>query len=112
MALENLLSNAIKYSYPNSSIQVVVRNTAKSAIIEVHDEGVGIDEQQADEVFDKFVRLDNPLSVQEGGTGLGLFLVKQIALAHGGSVTVQPSPRQGTVFTLKIPLKKPQRRRS
>lgn len=110
MALENLLSNAIKYSYNSSIITVVIKGTTQFASVEVQDEGVGVDANRADQIFEKFVRLDNPLSVEEGGTGLGLFLAKQIALAHGGTIELSNNKPSGSIFTLTIPRKKTPRK--
>lgn len=112
MAIENLLSNAIKYSYPDSTVRIVLKVEGKKAVLAVSDKGVGIPEHDAQSVFDKFVRIDNPLSVQEGGTGLGLFLAREIARAHKGSIRVSPNGKKGSVFTLRIPLKKSATRKS
>ncbi len=112
MAVENLISNAIKYSYTNGTVRITLKPNGKYAELSVYDKGVGIPEEEAETVFDKFVRIDNPLSVQEGGTGLGLFLAKEIARAHKGSLRVAPNGKKGSVFTLRIPIKRVPKRKN
>lgn len=112
MVVENLLSNAIKYSHPDSTVTLTLKVHDKSLSLTVADEGVGISEEDMPRMFEKFVRIDNPLSIQEGGTGLGLFLAERIATSHRGDITVKANGERGTLFTLTLPLKQPTRRRS
>ncbi|HTK39382.1 MAG TPA: CHASE domain-containing protein [Patescibacteria group bacterium] len=110
MAIENLISNAIKYSYEEGVVDVTLKSDTKVVKLIVSDHGVGVPEEDVESIFDKFVRIDNPLSVQEGGTGLGLFLAREIARAHKGSLRVKPNVDDGSVFTLRMPRRQPSAR--
>lgn len=93
MVIENLISNAIKYSYENSSVAIKVMLHAKKVSVRVSDEGVGLQPEDYDKLFVKFSRINNDLSAKEGGTGLGLYLAQQIAIAHRGRITVDSTAR-------------------
>lgn len=103
MIVENLVSNAIKYSYPASTVRVSMRASETKVHVNVKDAGVGIPEEKYEQIFGKFNRIDNPLSYSEGGSGLGLFLARQLARAHGGDVTVKSVLEKGSTFTLTLP---------
>lgn len=103
MVIENLISNAIKYSDPGKKIVVRVSGRSDQACVSVRDYGVGLNEQDIDRLFKKFSRVPNRLSKSVGGTGLGLFLAKQIMLAHGGDIEVDSKPGRGSIFTLTLP---------
>lgn len=103
MVIENLISNAIKYSYPSTEVRVRLKQTANSVSVSVTDMGVGIAKRDIERVFEKFDRVENPLSHAEGGSGLGLFLARQLARAHGGDVTVVSAVDKGSTFTLTLP---------
>lgn len=103
MIIENLISNAIKYSHPQSVVSIDLHSTPTISTLAVHDNGVGIAPEHLNDVFDKFNRIENPLSRSEGGSGLGLFLARQLAEAHEGSITVTSQLNQGSVFTLTLP---------
>lgn len=103
MAIENLISNAIKYSFDGSTVDVAVTSRKSSITVKVHDKGVGISKQDLPRIFEKFVRLQNPLSVKEGGTGLGLFLTKEIIEAHNGKISAKSTQKSGTEFTFRVP---------
>ncbi len=103
MALENLIDNAIKYTYEGKEIKIQLKKTKLKSDIVIQDEGVGISTDQLDKLFHKFSRLDNPLSVSAGGSGLGLYWVKRIVDLHNGSITVISKPDKGTTFTLTLP---------
>jgi signal transduction histidine kinase len=76
-----------------------------AAIVRVADNGVGIPEAERDHVFERFHRSDDPAVQHVSGTGLGLYISRQLALAHGGSLVVASSqPGGGTVFALTLPL--------
>lgn len=102
MVVENIIDNARKYTYPGKGIHVTVTNTDKCVRLSVADEGVGIKKSDMEKLFKKFSRLDNPLSVSSGGTGLGLYWVKQVMDLHKGSVSVSSKLGKGTTFTLEI----------
>jgi len=104
MIVDNLISNAIKYSYPNTTVMVrIVRRPDDFLAVSVTDRGVGIPDHDKEHLFQKFRRLNNPLSRSESGSGLGLFLAYQLARAHGGDITVSSQEGKGSTFTLLLP---------
>lgn len=106
MIVDNLMSNAIKYSYPNTTVTVrMSRRPNDMLAIAVIDRGVGIPDHDKDFLFQKFRRLNNPLTRSESGSGLGLFLAYQLARAHGGDITVTTKEGKGSTFTLLLPTK-------
>lgn len=106
MIIDNLLSNAIKYSYPNTTVSVRMTPQPNNMLaIAVTDRGVGISDHDKEQLFQKFRRLNNPLTRSESGSGLGLFLAYQLARAHGGDITVNSAEGKGSTFTLLMPTK-------
>ena len=71
-------------------------------VIRVKDHGCGIPPEHQPRIFERFYRVDKARSCEMGGTGLGLAIVKHIMLAHGGGVSVESAPGQGSVFTLRL----------
>lgn len=104
MVIENVLDNASKYSPDNTTITVSIMAARKNVHIAIKDEGVGIAKADVDKVFQKFIRLDNPLSTIVGGNGLGLYWVKKIIELHGGKISVTSIPNKGTTFTVTLPI--------
>ena len=72
----------------------------------ISDRGVGISANQTDRLFTKFGRIYNPMSVQAGGTGLGLYIVKNLVESHGGQITVSARKHGGSKFTFTLPIAK------
>jgi len=105
MAIENLLSNAIKYSYEGTEVRVELYDDGDTVKLAVRDRGVGVSEADLPRLFSKFDRIDNPLSYSEGGSGLGLFLARQLIVAHGGDITVESEEGKGSTFTIALPKK-------
>lgn len=105
MCVGNLISNAIKYTPENGTIDITVLEAAGEAVIKIADSGVGIAEADMDKLFGRFNRVDNELSSQVSGTGLGLYLVKQLVELHNGHVNVESTPGKGSTFTITLPLK-------
>lgn len=103
MAVENLISNAIKYSYQSSTVKISLSSDRDQLKLKVRDRGVGVSDEDSERIFEKFSRVDNPLSHTEGGSGLGLFLARQLARAHGGDITVEGKLDKGSMFTLSLP---------
>jgi len=103
-AVRNLLDNAIRYSEPGSQVRVVVECDEKEARVVVQDHGCGIPAEYLPRIFERFFCVDKARSRKLGGTGLGLAIVKHILQAHGGRVSVQSTPRKGSVFTLHLPI--------
>jgi two-component system phosphate regulon sensor histidine kinase PhoR len=109
-ALINLLDNAIKYSPPSSKVKVMTEIAenpgGKELIIKVKDKGIGIPREYQERIFERFFRVDKARSREAGGTGLGLAIVRHIALLHHGRVEVESHAREGSCFTLCVPLDK------
>ncbi len=107
MAIENLLSNAAKYTNKGGQVWVVLENKKKTVALKIKDTGVGISASQEAHLFRKFSRIDNSLSSEAGGSGIGLYLIKQIIDLHGGEVGVKSREGEGTTFTVRLPKKAP-----
>lgn len=101
--ITNLVSNAIKYSTENSTISVNVSQTAEKAIVQVHNEGTPIPQEQQANLFEPFYRTPAAQSSSKKGWGLGLAISKQIVERHGGRILVESSQGKGTTFTIELP---------
>ena len=99
----NLIMNAIRYT-AEGKITVTTGRDGTAITIAVIDTGIGIGADDIEHIFDYFYRVDPARAKQSGGTGLGLALVKQMALAHGGQVYATSTLGQGSTFTLKLPI--------
>lgn len=102
--LYNLMSNAVKFSPHGGEIQLRATRTNEKAEITITDQGLGIPEAMIPKLFQKFVRVDNADTRRIGGTGLGLALVREIVLAHGGDIWVESIEGNGSTFHLTLPL--------
>jgi signal transduction histidine kinase len=100
----NLLDNAIKYSPGGGDIEVAWRHRAGIAYISITDHGVGINPRQQSMLFTRFGRLVTPETSHIRGTGLGLYLAREIARLHGGDIVVRSRVGRGTTFTVTLPL--------
>ena len=103
VVLENLVSNASKFTPKAGRITIKLNDYRNEVIFSVQDTGVGIPEHARYNLFKKFSRIANPLSVVAEGTGLGLYLANEIVALHGGRITVQSMPGQGSTFTVYLP---------
>lgn len=103
MIIRNLLSNAIKYSHPGGRVLLAARRTDSGVEIAVSDEGVGMDSTTAASLFDFTERKSTPGTAGESGTGLGLQLCKELVEKHGGKITVESRPDEGTIFRFILP---------
>lgn len=101
--LFNLTENAIRYNRPNESVRACVSERNGQIFIRVRDNGNGIPEQYRESVFQPFFRVDKSRSREYGGVGLGLALVREIALLHGGRVLAEESTENGTVMLVILP---------
>ena len=103
--IQNLLSNAYKYRKEGSVCRVKIQTRKLGDFLElmVEDDGIGVPESALDKIFDRFyqVRMDSARKI--GGTGLGLYITKELVLLHKGKVTVASTLGEGTVFTLELP---------
>jgi signal transduction histidine kinase/putative methionine-R-sulfoxide reductase with GAF domain len=102
-AIDNLLQNAVKFSVGPPRIEVRGTQIAASVEVVVRDEGVGIPAAAIGRLFEKFYRVEDPRLRNVAGTGIGLYLVRQVVEGHGGQVRVDSLPGRGTTFTLKLP---------
>jgi PAS domain S-box-containing protein len=100
--LSNLLSNAMKYAPAGLPIDVTVASADGFVEVAVADLGPGIPEQEMDRIFERFKRLGDHMTRAQGGTGLGLYIARQLARAIGGDLTVRSAPEQGAIFTLRL----------
>jgi signal transduction histidine kinase len=101
--LDNLVSNAIKFTPPGGRVTVELRPVGDMVRIEVSDTGIGIPERERERLFQRFYRSQTALERQIQGTGLGLYISKAIAEAHGGRIGVQSGEGQGTTFIVELP---------
>ena len=102
LAVVNLVDNALKYGGVTPSVHVYGALERVGVVIRVQDSGVGIPLEHQPRVFERFYRVDKARSRRDGGTGLGLALVKHIALAHRGRVRLKSAPGVGSTFTLRL----------
>ncbi|MFO0920225.1 MAG: ATP-binding protein [Candidatus Saccharimonadales bacterium] len=105
IAVENLLTNATKYTRRGGRIRVELTSTRQKVSIKVRDNGVGVDEKDKDMLFKKFSRIQNELTSDVVGSGIGLYLTKQILDSHNGSIIFESTPNKGSQVTLIIPRK-------
>jgi len=98
----NLVRNALSHTPPGTAVRVSVSAQHGMGVIQVSDEGPGLDPARAAQVFDRFYRGDASRSSE--GTGLGLAIVRAIAVSSGGDAWVTSTPGSGAVFTVEIPL--------
>jgi signal transduction histidine kinase len=103
LAVDNLLANAKKYAPEGTPYRVSVRREGGGAAITVADRGPGIHRRDQRRVFEPFERADDRLSRATEGSGIGLSLVRHVAVAHGGSASVESEPGRGARFTIRVP---------
>jgi signal transduction histidine kinase len=104
-AIVNLLHNAVKYSPDRSEVQVRVRETESSAIVEVQDNGPGIPLEHRARIFERFYRVDRSRTRVAGGAGLGLSIAQWAISMHAGTIEVQCEPGPGSTFRICLPKK-------
>ena len=102
----NLIDNAIKYTPEGGSVFVTMKTDGRNAVFAVKDTGVGIPEEDAKHIFDRFYRVDKARSRETGGTGLGLSIVRQMVQLHRGEIKVDSVFGKGSTFTVTLPLRK------
>lgn len=105
LAITNLVENGVKYNNDGGWVRVSVNADHKYFFIRVADSGVGIPDDEKDKIFDRFYRIDKARSRETGGTGLGLAITKSVILLHHGAIRVEGKPGEGTIFTVRVPLK-------
>ncbi len=104
LALQNLVDNAVKYTPAGGTVSLTLLIRGESLEIEVRDTGIGIPSGQINMLFTKFFRADNALRTQTDGSGLGLYLAKNVAVRHGGSLRVESEEGVGSTFFFSLPL--------
>jgi len=103
-AVYNLLTNAVKYSPVETQVTVFTALSGGTLRLSVRDQGIGMDEKEARKIFTKFYRTKRAEQSGEAGTGIGLSIVEQIVVHHGGRIEVQSSPGAGSCFTMVLPV--------
>ena len=99
----NLMENAVKYNVPGGSVLVSAKNEDDKVLLTVADTGIGIPEADRLNIFGRFYRVDKARSRASGGSGLGLSIVHDAVLAHGGTIAVGQNKPQGSVFVVSFP---------
>ena len=101
---QNLIDNAIKYGAGGQSIRISGRQSGGEVRVTVADRGIGIDTAEQTRIFEPFYRAAEVVAAQVQGAGLGLSLVQRIVAAHGGRVTLKSAPKEGSAFTVHLPV--------
>jgi two-component system OmpR family sensor kinase len=102
--VDNLLANVRAHTPAGTPARVRVAPNGAAALVEVADEGPGLDEEQLEHVFERFFRTDASRARASGGVGLGLSIVDAVVRAHGGEATASSRPGEGTTIRLQLPL--------
>ena len=103
--LQNLIDNGFAYGKPQGHVWVTLGTEGDQAVLQVRDDGIGIPQDQQEKIWQRFYQVD-PARREGGGAGLGLAMVKKIAQLHGGRITLDSTPGQGSTFALSLPLEK------
>ncbi|MEJ2613827.1 MAG: ATP-binding protein [Ignavibacteriaceae bacterium] len=101
--LENIISNSIKYSNPDSDIEIKIEKNKTTAICSVKDHGIGMTEEQAERIFDRFYRADESRNSKVSGNGLGLAIVKRLSDIQNLKLEVKSRPKSGTTVIIYFP---------
>jgi two-component system phosphate regulon sensor histidine kinase PhoR len=100
--LVNLIVNSVKYGVKGGATIVSVSPVGEKVVVEVSDNGIGIEKRHLPRLFERFYRVDKSRSREQGGTGLGLAIVKHILEAHNESISVDSEPGKGTIFVFSL----------
>lgn len=100
--MNNLVGNGIKYGKKRGSVKIGFYDLLETVLVEVTDNGIGMDKHDLPRIFERFYRVDKSRSREQGGTGLGLSIVKHIIEAHGQSINVKSVVDKGTTFTFTL----------
>jgi signal transduction histidine kinase len=103
--LSNLLSNALLHTPPGGAVQIHAFRVIEGVAVEVSDSGQGIDSRDLPHIFERFYRGEKSRNRTTGGAGLGLAIAKGIVEAHGGRISAESSPNDGTCFRFVLPAK-------
>lgn len=100
----NLVDNSVKFTPSGGTVVIIASQNENHVEISVADNGIGIAQEDIDRIFDPFYQVDSSTTRRYGGTGLGLTLIKQFIIMHGGNIRVESEPGKGSTFTFTIPL--------
>jgi signal transduction histidine kinase len=100
-AVGNVVDNAVRHA--RTAVALTVATSGDDAVVAVTDDGPGIPPERCDEVFERFTRLDGARAAGGGGTGLGLAIARDVVVAHGGTITVDPDHQPGARFVITLP---------
>lgn len=106
LIVSNLLDNAVKYTQGSPNIKITLDKKANHVSLKVIDNGIGIPEEEKNKIFDQFYRIGDEDIRTTKGTGLGLYLVKELCIKLGISIEVKDNSPSGSIFALSIPTKK------
>ena len=101
--LVNLITNAYKHAGPDAEVTVTIRKNLDRVVIDVADNGCGMEAKDAEHIFERFYRADSSRNRATGGSGLGLAITKSLIEAHDGTVKVVTAPGEGSTFTISLP---------
>ncbi|MDE2031103.1 MAG: HAMP domain-containing histidine kinase [Patescibacteria group bacterium] len=106
IVFQNLIENSIKYSKQDDTVSIHIEydNTTNSINMSVHDNGIGIKEEDKSKIFSKFYRAENAIKKDYSGSGLGLFATKSIVLRHKGEIWFESDNDSGTTFFVRLPI--------
>ncbi len=104
----NLIHNAVKFTPPRGKVWIKAGVLGDACLVRVIDTGIGISQQDLPKVFDKFYQVDSSATRQQGGSGLGLSISRQMVVAQGGDMWVESTKGEGTTFSFTIPFHDPQ----
>ncbi len=103
--LNNLIENAVRYTPAGGSVRITTQALGTSVLLSVRDTGIGIGNEDRENIFERFYRAQNAITVQNGGNGLGLYIARTIATDHNGDISFASNTEgPGTTFTLTLPI--------
>jgi signal transduction histidine kinase len=103
----NLIGNALKFSPDGGEIELGAENRSSEVVLTCRDTGIGIPEAERERIFEKFYQVDSSATRRFGGAGLGLSIVREIVLLHGGRIWVESAPGAGSTFFIALPKNPP-----
>lgn len=112
IVLENLLENAISYTFPGGKVYISIKQIGKDVQVEVSDNGIGIPKKYISRVFSKFFRAENAVRMETEGSGLGLYLAKNIIKKHKGRIWFESTEGRGSTFYFTLPINNTSRKRT
>lgn len=104
MAIQNLVDNAIKYSPENSTVTITVEYKHDRCLMSIQDQGIGISKKEQSKIFSKFFRATNAKEKESNGSGLGLYIVKNLIQKHRGQIWFESKVNHGTTFYISLPV--------